>query len=100
MFVTDLMSMMMQCSDLKAPQKAKGFHKPSLIEVQRTGSDHGGRAPVFHESDHARRWTSTEDLEGLFVVQCEHKQVQKCYIGFVGKTYKRNTKSSFQKQKM
>ncbi|XP_025089450.1 synergin gamma-like isoform X3 [Pomacea canaliculata] len=71
----DLMSMMMQCSDLKAPQKAKGFHKPSLIEVQRTGSDHGGRAPVFHESDHARRWTSTEDLEGLFVVQSRSKTV-------------------------
>ena len=69
---SDLMSMMMQCSDLNAPQKAKGFHKPSLMEVQKTGFHHGSKTTeVHHESDHARRWDNTQELEGLFIMESE-----------------------------
>lgn len=66
------MSMMMQCSDLNAPQKAKGFHKPSLMEVQKTGFHHGSKTTeMHHESDHARRWDNTQELEGLFIMESE-----------------------------
>lgn len=63
------MSMMLECSDLNAPQKAKGFHKPSLIEVQRAYDGHSARSVSFHESSAARRWDNVQELEGLFVVQ-------------------------------
>jgi hypothetical protein len=68
------MSMMMECSDLNAPHKARGFHKPSLMEVQRSGVVPHGKMEVHHDSDHARRWKNTTDLgtlEGLFVVESE-----------------------------
>ena len=66
----DLTSMMMECSDLNAPQKAKGFIKPSLNEVHR----HHKHVKVnYHQSDHSRRWTNAEGLEGLFQVPGEFK---------------------------
>ncbi|KAL8562048.1 hypothetical protein ACOMHN_031819 [Nucella lapillus] len=70
----DLMSMMLECSDLNAPQKAKGFHKPSLMEVQKSGAHPSFRnVEVHHESDHARRWDNTQELEGLFIVERKAK---------------------------
>ncbi|KAK7087724.1 hypothetical protein V1264_021736 [Littorina saxatilis] len=70
----DLVSMMMECSDLNAPQKARGFHKPSLMEVQKSGSHHHGHhsakhAELHHASDHARRWDNSQELDGLFIVE-------------------------------
>ena len=70
------MSMMMECSDLNAPQKAKGFHKPSLIEVQKSGVPHHSKhTELHHASDHARRWDNTQDLEGLFIVESEFRVI-------------------------
>ncbi|XP_005104199.1 synergin gamma isoform X3 [Aplysia californica] len=63
----DLTSMMLECSDLNAPQKARGFHKPTLNEVQKPHhGNHKQQKLSFHESDHSRGWKHTEDLEGLF----------------------------------
>ncbi|XP_071110758.1 synergin gamma-like isoform X2 [Haliotis cracherodii] len=62
----DLMAMMMQCSDLNAPQRAKQFHKPSLKEVQ---VEHLSNIPSFHQSDSSRHWTGHDNLEGLFATE-------------------------------
>ncbi|KAH9518511.1 hypothetical protein Btru_017005 [Bulinus truncatus] len=71
----DLKSIMLEYSDLSAPKKAKGFHKPTLNEVQKTGHDHHkSKVSNFHESDHARRWTGqSEDLNGLFQLPVQVK---------------------------
>lgn len=68
-FFSDLASIMLEYSDLSAPKKAKGFHKPTLNEVQKSGhiDTHRMKSSSFHESDHARSWKmQAEDLEGLF----------------------------------
>ncbi|CAL1535490.1 unnamed protein product [Lymnaea stagnalis] len=71
----DLTSIMLEYSDLSAPKKAKGFHKPTLNEVQKSVHEHHRtRATNFHESDHARSWTrQAEDLEGLFQLPVQPK---------------------------
>ncbi|CAG5124803.1 unnamed protein product, partial [Candidula unifasciata] len=63
-----LKSIMLEYSDLSAPKKAKGFHKLTLNEVQKSGQGHHKVSMAsFHESDHARSWRqNTPDLEGLF----------------------------------
>ncbi|XP_055891189.1 synergin gamma-like isoform X1 [Biomphalaria glabrata] len=75
----DLKSIMLEYSDLSAPKKAKGFHKPTLNEVQKSGHDqHKNKVASFHESDHARRWKGqSEDLDGLFQLPVVMKPVLK-----------------------
>ncbi|XP_041349229.1 synergin gamma-like isoform X2 [Gigantopelta aegis] len=58
----DLMSMMMECSDLNQPAKAKHFQKPSLKEVHVTHAHN----KTFQQSGQSRCWTSTDELIGLF----------------------------------
>ncbi|XP_067650665.1 synergin gamma-like isoform X1 [Haliotis asinina] len=62
----DLMAMMMECSDLNAPQKAKQFHKPSLKEVH---IEHHTNVSSFHQSGSSRQWTGHDNLEGLFATE-------------------------------
>ncbi|XP_033748031.1 synergin gamma-like isoform X2 [Pecten maximus] len=63
----DLMSMMMECSDLKAPNKAKTFHRPALKELPVTTQTHHH---TFHQSQQARQWTQpVEELSELFTVE-------------------------------
>ncbi|XP_059150358.1 synergin gamma-like isoform X3 [Physella acuta] len=73
----DLASIMLEYSDLSAPKKAKGFHKPTLNEVQKSGhiDTHRLKGSSFHESDHARSWKmQAEDLEGLFQLPAKAKK--------------------------
>lgn len=69
-FLADLKSIMLEYSDLSAPKKAKGFHKPTLNEVQKSGQRHHKVSTLnIHESDHSRSWKqNTDDLEGLFQI--------------------------------
>ncbi|GFR98200.1 synergin gamma [Elysia marginata] len=71
----DLDSMMMEFSDLNAPKKAKGFHKPTLNEVQKHNQHpQKTKAMSFHDSDHARSWKQQcDDLTGLFQMPEEAK---------------------------
>ncbi|ESO97255.1 hypothetical protein LOTGIDRAFT_159278 [Lottia gigantea] len=52
----------MACSDLNAPKTAKLFHKPAVKDVQ--VSHHTNK--TYHQSDQARQWQSSTELEGLF----------------------------------
>ncbi|OWF48643.1 Synergin gamma [Mizuhopecten yessoensis] len=62
----DLMSMMMECSDLKAPNKAKTFHRPALKELPTTTQTYHH---TFHQSQQARQWTQpVEELSELFTL--------------------------------
>ncbi|CAH1800368.1 unnamed protein product, partial [Owenia fusiformis] len=63
----DLRSMMLECSDLSVPNKAKGFVKPALSEVQPKHVKH----QTFHESKAAKKWdyNTTENLSDLFVLE-------------------------------
>ncbi|XP_069135584.1 synergin gamma-like isoform X2 [Argopecten irradians] len=63
----DLMSMMMECSDLKAPNKAKTFHRPALKELPATSHAHHH---TFHQSQQARQWTQpVDELSELFTIE-------------------------------
>ena len=66
---TDLKEMMLECSDLKAPQKAKLFHKPALKELPPTHNQ--SQVPVHNDSQTARKWNQTwnqsEELSELFI---------------------------------
>lgn len=62
----DLMSMMIECSDLSAPNKARTFHKPSLKELPATHHHHH---QTFQQSRHAHQWKPEEDLTNLFMVE-------------------------------
>lgn len=62
----DLMSMMFECSDLSAPNKARTFHKPSLKELPPTHHHHH---QTFQQSRHAHQWKPEEDLTNLFMVK-------------------------------
>lgn len=63
----DLMSMMMECSDLTAPNKAKTFHRPALKELP---PSHHGHHHTFHQSQQARQWTQpADDLSQLFKIE-------------------------------
>ncbi|XP_060076037.1 synergin gamma-like [Ylistrum balloti] len=63
----DLMSMMMECSDLTAPNKAKTFHRPVLKELPATNQTHHH---TFHQSQQARQWTKpVEELSQLFTAE-------------------------------
>ncbi|XP_050408199.1 synergin gamma isoform X2 [Patella vulgata] len=58
----DLMTMMMECSDLKAPQKAKSFQKPLVKDVK--VQPH--KTITYHQSQQARQWQVSAELEDLF----------------------------------
>lgn len=62
----DLVSMMFECSDLSAPNKARTFHKPSLKELPPTHHHHH---QTFQQSRHAHQWKPEEDLTNLFMVK-------------------------------
>ncbi|OPL20533.1 hypothetical protein AM593_09637, partial [Mytilus galloprovincialis] len=64
----DINTMMMECSDLTAPVKAKTFHKPTLKEVN---PSHHGHTATQHESKQAKQWKQMkmEDLGDMFVVE-------------------------------
>ena len=64
-YTTDLEKMMFECSDLKAPQKAKAFHKPALKELHPT--HHHSQVPTHHASQNARKWNQSEELSDLFI---------------------------------
>ena len=60
----DIMSMMMQYSDLSAPQKAKGFQKPAIRDVAPKPT----RAQTFQQSQKAKSWNQTQETySGMFV---------------------------------
>ncbi|CAC5403831.1 Synergin gamma [Mytilus coruscus] len=64
----DINTMMMECSDLTAPVKAKTFHKPTLKEVN---PSHHGHTAKQHESKQAKQWKqmNLDDLGDMFVVE-------------------------------
>ncbi len=64
----DLNTMMMACSDLTVPQKAKGFVKPSMKDIRPSTQT---TTPAFQESQSARKWNSdTDTLSNLFTLPC------------------------------
>jgi len=62
----DINAMMMECSDLTAPNKAKTFQKHSLKQLH--PSHHTVKQ---HESNQARQWKqmNLDDLGDIFVVE-------------------------------
>ena len=59
------MKMMLECSDLTAPQKAKGFVKKSVNEIEPLRK----ATTVYHVSQKAHRWDgNTDKLTELFTL--------------------------------
>ena len=59
------MAMMLECSDLTAPQKAKGFVKKCVKEVQPVKK----HAVSYQESQKAHKWDQSADtLTELFTL--------------------------------
>ena len=72
-YFSDLMSMMMQCSDLSTPREAKGFVRKTAIRDVHIGQTTS--APTYTESKLARHWdNSTNQLSDLFTVPGQHSQ--------------------------
>ena len=57
--------MMFESCDLKAPQKAKLFQKPSLKDI--TVPYHETHLVTANVSMNARKWEHTEELSDLFI---------------------------------
>jgi len=65
LYFADLMAMMLECSDLTAPQKAKGFVKKCIKEIQPVKKN----AVSYQESQKAHKWNkAAEKLTELFTV--------------------------------
>ena len=65
LLLVDLMTMMLECSDLSAPQKAKGFVKKCINEVQPVKKN----VVSYQESQKAHKWNqTTETLTELFTL--------------------------------
>ncbi|XP_064613077.1 synergin gamma-like [Liolophura sinensis] len=61
----DLMSMMMECSDLTAPKQAKHFHQKKAIKSI-VPTPHHTTALTHQQSQKSRNWGVPENLGGLF----------------------------------
>lgn len=57
-------SMILECSDLSGPQKARTFHKPSVKELPPTSQ----QGVTFAPSDKARDWSNIHGLDRIFAV--------------------------------
>ncbi|XP_064650461.1 synergin gamma-like [Lineus longissimus] len=73
----DIMSMMLECSDLKTKTKAKTFHKPTVKEILVTNT----RSASFQQSQNAAKWQNATDavadaLSEMFTVEVKEPEPQ------------------------
>ncbi|KAJ8312356.1 hypothetical protein KUTeg_009729 [Tegillarca granosa] len=65
----DLVSMMFECSDLSAPNKAKTFHKPSLKEIHAKHPVHAAPVTTVHENQQVHQMHLMEQARMAAVSQ-------------------------------